>query len=93
METTGLKPTDHEYGGVVAHSSMNQRMVEAIRRCWLGMVTMQSNFARENAAVLAACASEGFVTNRILTGVYVNQWVPTPIGLEFVQEMSGELLF
>lgn len=64
-----------------------------IRSCWAGTVAMQSNFARDHAWAIAACASSGFITTMIFPGIFNGQWLPTPVGLEWVSERGGEPIF
>jgi len=64
-----------------------------VKTCWLNRVTTKSDFARLNATEIAACASEGFLTNRIGLDRYSNLWLPTPVGLEFLEESDETLEF
>lgn len=68
-------------------------MAEVVERAWMHTLTTKSDFAREYAPWVAACASEGFITNRIGSFTYTNQWLPTPVGLEWLQEHRPELEF
>ena len=78
---------------VTEKPTIEELMVTALVRIWMGSVTVQSNFAREQAAIIAACASEGYLTNRIGRGIYTPQWLVTPVGLEFVQDHHPEIEF
>lgn len=68
-------------------------MADVIYYVWMSNVTVKSDFAREQAALVAACASEGYLTTRIGTGLYVPAWLVTPIGLEFLQDHHPEIEF
>lgn len=67
-------------------STVEKRMADILFRVWTGNVTVKSDFAREQAGVIAACASEGYLTSRIGNGIYVPAWLVTPVGLEFLQD-------
>ena len=73
--------------------TVEDQMVQAILRIWMGSVTVSSNFAREQAAIIAACASEGYLTTRIGRGIYTPSWLVTPVGLEFLQDHHPEIEF
>jgi hypothetical protein len=49
----------------------------------------KSNFARDNADLIAAAASEGFITTKIAPGQYTRQWVLTPLGLSHLYVLKG----
>lgn len=68
-------------------------LADVVFTCWTKTVSLRSDFARLMAAEIAAAASEGFITNKVASGLYVNQWVPTPVGLEFYQDRRGDLIF
>lgn len=46
-----------------------------------GGVTIQSNFARENAKVVAALASLGYLSTKEEADTFSNTWRPTFAGL------------
>lgn len=68
-------------------------MAFVIKTCWLSQVTTKSDFARAEATVIAAAASEGFLTTRIGEDKYTKFWLPTPVGLEFLSEVDPEVEF
>lgn len=65
---------------------MGRRILAVIRKVWLDQVTTKSDFARQEADAIAAAASEGFITNRVGPDTYSRTWLPTAIGLEFLEE-------
>lgn len=73
--------------------TVTSKMADVVFRVWMGTVTVKSDFAREQAAVIAACSSEGYITTRIGTGLYVPSWLVTPVGLEFLEEHSPTVEF
>lgn len=50
---------------------------------------MQSNFARENAVLVAVAASDGFITTRQAAGLYARKWSITPSGLRHLYILKG----
>ena len=74
LETTGPKLTD-ELEGLVA-------MV--VTECYMGPVSIQSNFARSYAFELGVAASLGFISTETPDG-YTRAWRATTAGITFVQ--------
>lgn len=73
--------------------TFEEKIAYVIYTCWTKTVTVKSDFAREYAPEIAACASEGYITTRVFPEVYIQQWVVTPEGLERYQDEQGELIF
>lgn len=46
-----------------------------------GGISLQSNFARENARVVGALASLGYISTKEEAGTFGNTWRPTFAGL------------
>lgn len=72
---------------------MAAAMASVVMTCWLSQVTTKSDFARIEATVIAAAASEGFLTTRIGADRYSRLWLPTPVGLEFLAEVDPNVEF
>lgn len=50
----------------------------------------KSDFARENANLIAMAASDGFITTRIATGLYGRDWLITAAGIQRLHLLRGE---
>ena len=46
-----------------------------------GGISLQSNFARENAQIVGALTSMGYLSTKEETGIFGNTWRPTFAGL------------
>lgn len=68
-------------------------LASVIYTCWVAQVTTKSDFARTEANLIAAAASEGYLTTRIGLDRYSKLWLPTPVGLEFLSEVNEEVEF
>lgn len=66
------------------------KLIEVLSRAWNSPFTTKSDFARENANVIAMAASDGFITTRIATGLYGRAWQITPKGLQHLFLLRGE---
>jgi len=60
-----------------------------LARAWAAPFTTKSDFARECADLVAMAASDGFITTRIATGLYGNQWQITSKGLTHLETLGG----
>ncbi len=72
---------------------VGQQMLEVILHVWTNSVTVSSDFARKYAPIVAACASEGYLTTRIGNGIYTPMWLVTPIGLEYLGDHHPDIEF
>jgi hypothetical protein len=72
---------------------MAEAIASVIKTCWLSQVTTKSDTARVEADLIAAAASEGFLTTRIGIDHYSRLWLPTPVGLEFLAEIDPTVEF
>lgn len=53
---------------------------------WTGVVTVSSDFARQNANYVGMAASMQMITTRVAPGVYRGAWNITPKGLGWLRE-------
>lgn len=74
MAETGKKRTD--MAGILDRAHRNPFMTK-------------SNFARENADLIAMAACDGFITTKIATGLYSRRWMITPLGLSHLYTLRG----
>jgi hypothetical protein len=65
------------------------RMVDVLDRAWKKPFKTKSDFARENADLIAMAASDGLLTIKLATGLYQRQWNVTPRGLSYLYTMTG----
>lgn len=65
--------------------------IAVIERARKASFSVKSDFARANAAVVAACASEAYITTREAAGLFVRQWMVTPKGLDHLARFQGML--
>lgn len=63
---------------------MDIDFLDVLRRIWMQPTTTKSDYARANADVIAALASDGLLTTRISPGVYGRDWLITASGLMFL---------
>lgn len=64
-------------------------MLEVLERALHAPFKTKSNFAREHADLIAAAASDGYLTTRIAAGLYSRQWELTPVGLSYLYVLKG----
>lgn len=64
-------------------------MIELLTRAHEAPFKTKSNFARDNADLVAMAASDGFITNKMATGLYVRRWHITPLGLSYLYTLKG----
>lgn len=64
-------------------------MIEILKQALEEPFKTKSNFARENADLVAMAASDGFLTTRIATGLYSRKWMITPVGLSHYYALTG----
>jgi hypothetical protein len=69
------------------------KMAQVIYLCWTMRVTTKSDTARTQADWIAASASEGYLTTRLGEDEYSRQWLPTPVGLEYLETHTEGLVF
>jgi hypothetical protein len=65
-------------------------LTDVLHQAWVRPFSVQSNFAREHAAIVAMAASDGFITTRIAAGVYARHWHITLKGLQHLKVLTGE---
>jgi hypothetical protein len=63
-------------------------IVDVLDRARKSSFSCKSDFARRNAFIIAACASEGYLTSREATGLYVRQWMITGKGIIHLDRMK-----
>lgn len=66
------------------------RLVDVLDRAWKKPFKTKSDFARQNADLVAMAASDGFLTTKIATGLYQRIWVVTPAGLAHLYALTGQ---
>lgn len=69
---------------------MSIMLTKVLHRAWVQPFSVQSNYARENAAVVAMAASDGFITTRLAAGVYARTWHITLKGLQHLKVLTGK---
>jgi hypothetical protein len=57
-------------------------------KAWSGGFTVQSDFARKNAGLVAMAASAQLLTTRVTEGVYSSNWWITPKGIRYLNELD-----
>jgi hypothetical protein len=57
-----------------------KQLTDVLERAWAGGFTIQSDFARTNAAYVALAASEGFISTIISKERFGKTWRLTPEG-------------
>jgi hypothetical protein len=62
---------------------------DVLERAWKRPFTTKSDFARENATLVAVCASDGHITTKHAAGLYGTVWQLTPAGLKHLWIMKG----
>lgn len=65
---------------------VDKELLAVLRTAWTDGFAIQSNFYRENAAVVSMAASRGLITTRIDRDKYGKRWLVTPKGLEKIWE-------
>lgn len=65
------------------------KIVDILDRCWRKPPKTKSDFARENADLIAMAASDGLITTKLATGLYQRIWVVTPQGLSYLYALTG----
>lgn len=55
--------------------------MDVLDRALKASFSVKSDFARSNAATVAACASEGYLTTREAAGLFTRQWMITSEGV------------
>lgn len=63
-------------------------LVPVLMRAWQTGFTVQSDFARQNAHMVAMAASMQLVTNRVTEGVYSRDWQITAKGIRLLNELE-----
>lgn len=64
---------------------IEEQMVNVLKYISNNKVKLQSNFSRYNALLIAACASQGYITNIDEDGLITNSWRLTVSGLTHLQ--------
>lgn len=64
-------------------------VIDVLRKAWMDPFTTKSDYARLHAATVAMAASDGYLTTKIATGLYSNQWQITELGLAHYNRMMG----
>lgn len=66
--------------------NIDKDLLKVLRLAWTAGFTIQSDFARTNAATVAMASSRGLITTRIDRDKYGTRWLVTPKGLELIWE-------
>lgn len=64
-------------------------LTEVIEKAWKAPFKTKSDYARNNADVIAMAASDGFLTTRLAAGLYGRTWQITPAGLRHLWSLKG----
>jgi hypothetical protein len=64
-------------------------LTDVLERAWKRPFTTKSDYARENATLVAMGASDGFLTTKLAAGLYGSTWQLTPGGLKHLWMMRG----
>lgn len=64
------------------------KLIDVLQRAWLRGFSIQSNFAQQHAAYVAAAASLGYITTRQPDGTYSNQWHITLLGHTYLEQQE-----
>ena len=56
------------------------QVTEVLEKAWAGGFSVQSQFFRDNAVIVALCASEGYITTIINQDSFGKIWRLTPEG-------------
>ncbi|SCW77141.1 hypothetical protein SAMN02927900_04774 [Rhizobium mongolense subsp. loessense] len=64
-------------------------MIDILKQALESPFKTKSNFARENADLIAMAASDGFITTRMAAGLYSRKWMITPVGLSHYYALTG----
>lgn len=68
---------------------MKADLVTVLERAWTKPFKTKSDFARQNADMVAMAASDGFITTKIATGFHGREWLITPLGLSHYYALAG----
>ena len=66
------------------------RLVDVLDRAWRKPFKTKSDYARENADVVAMAASDGMITTKLAVGLYSRVWCITPKGLSYLYTLEGK---
>lgn len=64
------------------------KLIDVLTRAYDSPFSIKSNFAREEADVVAAAASLGMLTTILPSGVATREWRVTTTGLTFIKGIS-----
>lgn len=84
----GQIPTDPGSDGSAEEGLM--KMYQVCREAWHKGFKCKSKFARDNAEVVAICATEGLITTEIVLGVWGNTWMINDQGAAFMSEIEHD---
>lgn len=65
---------------------LEKRLAALLDRVWREKVSVKSNYARENAEVVAAAASLHMLTTKTGVSTFANEWQITQQGLSWLME-------
>jgi hypothetical protein len=64
------------------------KLTDILYHAWKAPFTTKSDYARYFAGLVAMAASDGFITTRLATGLYDNNWKITARGLRYMEKMG-----
>lgn len=70
---------------------MEHEILTVVGEAWNRPFSTRSNFARDNAEVIAMCACLGYITTRLTSDAYGNTWKATAEGLALLDEAAKEI--
>jgi hypothetical protein len=62
--------------------TVDQEVTAVLERAWRGGFSVQSQFFRDNAIIVALCASEGYITTLMTQDTFGKTWRLTPEGTQ-----------
>lgn len=68
---------------------IDDRLKLVLFEAWKSGFTTKSDFARDNADIVAMAASLNFITTRITTDLFGKTWSVTPKGLVALEDKFG----
>ena len=69
-------------------SAIEDGLVDVILEAQTKRLTVSSDFARQNAAMVGMAASMGLITTKIHMNVFGRYWTPTVLGLRLLNEVE-----
>jgi len=68
---------------------MRLHLLSVVERAWMSPFMTKSDYARDNADLVAAAASGGLITTLVSSADHGRRWRPTPEGLQLLWKAHG----